>query len=435
MKRNIKKPLCITLCTLLLAGSIGIAAHAAVPNEKNFGTAAASNGTAGLNSLNSDMLAAAAPSASTGSPLSGAYEQNSKTETVYVFASASGEVHKIIVSDWIHNPLGSDTLTDSSTLGSVENVKGDETYTVNEAGLRVWDAKGYDIYCHGTTDSELPVSVSVSFSLDGVPVSAEELAGKSGRVKIRFDYITKCSETVEIDGKEILKGLSLNIDKNEIHALMGENGAGKSTLMNIITGNLKPSSGTVLCNEENVHDMGAVYRSLLGYAPQQQGLYDTFTGIRFLSYMATLKGIPKKKHRDEIQRVLNYVNLPANAYRPIGTYSGVKKQRILIAQAILGDPHLIVLDEPTAGLDPKERVRIRENILNISGGKIILVSTHVVSDIESIAKEIILLREGKIVGCDTVSSLCKKHGDVKNLEQVYLQVFEEEENNGNSHTI
>ena len=202
MKRNIKKPLCITLCTLLLAGSIGIAAHAAVPNEKNLGTAAASNGTAGLSSLNSDMLAAAAPSASTGSPLSDAYEQNSKTETVYVFASASGEVHKIIVSDWIHNPLGSDTLTDSSTLGSVENVKGDETYTVNEAGLRVWDAKGNDIYCQGTADRELPVSVSVSFSLDGVPVSAEELAGKSGRVKIRFDYINKCSESVEIDDKK-----------------------------------------------------------------------------------------------------------------------------------------------------------------------------------------------------------------------------------------
>ena len=240
--------------------------------------------------------------------------------------------------------------------------------------------------------------------------------------------------TKNYGSKQALDHVSLTLE-NGIYGLLGPNGAGKSTLMNIITGNLKPSSGTVLWNEENVHDMGAVYRSLLGYAPQQQGLYDTFTGIRFLSYMATLKGIPKKKHRDEIQRVLNYVNLTAKAYRPIGTYSGGMKQRILIAQAILGDPHLIVLDEPTAGLDPKERVRIRENILNISGSKIILVSTHVVSDIESIAKEIILLREGKIVGCDTVSSLCKKHGDVKNLEQVYLQVFEEEENNGNSHTI
>lgn len=240
--------------------------------------------------------------------------------------------------------------------------------------------------------------------------------------------------TKNYGSKQALDHVSLTLE-NGIYGLLGANGAGKSTLMNIITGNLKPSSGTVLWNEENVHDMGAVYRSLLGYAPQQQGLYDTFTGIRFLSYMATLKGIPKKKHRDEIKRVLNYVNLTAKAYRPIGTYSGGMKQRILIAQAILGDPHLIVLDEPTAGLDPKGRVRIRENIRNISGGKIILVSTHVVSDIESIAKEIILLREGKIVDCDTVSSLCKKHGDVKNLEQVYLQVFEEEENNGNSHTI
>ena len=191
----------------------------------------------------------------------------------------------------------------------------------------------------------------------------------------------------------------------------------------------------VLWNGKNAHDMGAAYRSLLGYAPQQQGLYDTFTGIRFLSYMATLKGISKKEQKGEIQRVLDYVNLTEKAYRPIGTYSGGMKQRILVAQAILGDPHLVVLDEPTAGLDPKERVRIRENIRNISGDKIILVSTHVVSDIESIANEIILLREGKIVDHDTVPSLCKKHGDVKNLEQVYLQVFGEEEANDSSHTI
>ena len=240
--------------------------------------------------------------------------------------------------------------------------------------------------------------------------------------------------TKNYGSKQALDHVSLTLE-NGIYGLLGPNGAGKSTLMNIITGNLKPSSGTVLWNEENVHDMGAVYRSLLGYAPQQQGLYDTFTGIRFLSYMATLKGISKKEQKGEIQRVLDYVNLTEKAYRPIGTYSGGMKQRILVAQAILGDPHLVVLDEPTAGLDPKERVRIRENIRNISGDKIILVSTHVVSDIESIANEIILLREGKIVDHDTVPSLCKKHGDVKNLEQVYLQVFGEEETNDSSHTI
>mgnify|MGYP002537727392 CR=1 FL=1 len=232
-----------------------------------------------------------------------------------------------------------------------------------------------------------------------------------------------------------LSGLNMTVREGALYGFVGPNGAGKSTLMNIITGNLKPTSGMVLWNGKNAHDMGADYRSLLGYAPQQQGLYDTFTGIRFLSYMATLKGISKKEQKGEIQRVLDYVNLTEKAYRPIGTYSGGMKQRILVAQAILGDPHLVILDEPTAGLDPKERVRIRENIRNISGDKIILVSTHVVSDIESIAKEIILLREGKIVDHDTVPSLCKKHGDVKNLEQVYLQVFGEEETNDSSHTI
>ena len=152
--------------------------------------------------------------------------------------------------------------------------------------------------------------------------------------------------------KQALDHISLTLE-NGIYGLLGPNGAGKSTLMNIITGNLKPTSGMVLWNGKNAHDMGAAYRSLLGYAPQQQGLYDTFTGIRFLSYMATLKGISKKEQKGEIQRVLDYVNLTEKAYRPIGTYSGGMKQRILVAQAILGDPHLVVLDEPTAGLDQK----------------------------------------------------------------------------------
>lgn len=240
--------------------------------------------------------------------------------------------------------------------------------------------------------------------------------------------------TKRYGNRRALDHISLTLE-NGIYGLLGPNGAGKSTLMNIITGNLNPSSGKVLWNGKNIRDMGADYRSLLGYAPQQQGLYDTFTGIRFLSYMAALKGISKKEQKGEIQRVLDYVNLTEKACRPIGSYSGGMKQRILVAQAILGDPHLIILDEPTAGLDPKERVRIRENIRNISGDKVILVSTHVVSDIESIAKEIILLREGKIVDQDTVSRLCKNYGNVKNLEQVYLQVFGKEEIHDVSHRI
>lgn len=180
-----------------------------------------------------------------------------------------------------------------------------------------------------------------------------------------------------------------------IYGLLGPNGAGKSTLMNIVTGNLKPDGGQVLWDGKEIKSLGAQYRSIIGYAPQQQGLYDAFTGKRFLAYMATLKGISKKEMPEEIARVLSYVNMTEAANRPIGTYSGGMKQRILIAQAILGDPKLIVLDEPTAGLDPKERVRIRERIAALAGDKVILVSTHVVSDIEPIAKEIILIKSGK----------------------------------------
>lgn len=198
MKKNIKKPLCITLCTLLLAGSLGLAAHAAVPNKNE----SAALDTVGKIESVSVVGSGLSVSASDGSPLADKSTQNEKTETVYVFASAAGDVRKIIVSDWIHNPNGSDTLIDSSTLNDVENVKGDETYTVNEDGMRVWNAAGSDIYCQGTTDRALPVSVKVSFTLDGEPISAEALEGKSGRVKIRFDYTNNCFETVEIDGKQ-----------------------------------------------------------------------------------------------------------------------------------------------------------------------------------------------------------------------------------------
>lgn len=211
-----------------------------------------------------------------------------------------------------------------------------------------------------------------------------------------------------------------------IYGLLGPNGAGKSTLMNIVTGNLKSDGGQVLWDGKEIKSLGAQYRSIIGYAPQQQGLYDAFTGKRFLAYMATLKGISKKEMPEEIARVLSYVNMTEAANRPIGTYSGGMKQRILIAQAILGDPKLIVLDEPTAGLDPKERVRIRERIAALAGDKVILVSTHVVSDIEPIAKEIILIKSGKIIDQDTVEHLCSKYGRVNGLEELYMRIFEED---------
>lgn len=233
-----------------------------------------------------------------------------------------------------------------------------------------------------------------------------------------------CNISKKYKEKIALNDVSLKLD-NGIYGLLGPNGAGKSTLMNIITGNLEPTEGTIKREGKEVKELGSNYRSLLGYAPQQQGMYETFSGRRFLSYMATLKGIPKSSMEDEINRVLLYVNMVEKSNQKIGTYSGGMKQRILIAQAIIGNPKLVILDEPTAGLDPKERVKIRERIAELSKDKIILVSTHVVSDIESIAKKIILIKTGKIIDYANVRSLCDKY-NVANLEDVYMKIFGEE---------
>ena len=232
--------------------------------------------------------------------------------------------------------------------------------------------------------------------------------------------------TKKFKDKTALNDVSLELDPG-IYGLLGPNGAGKSTLMNIITGNIRPTEGKVLWDGADIRELGGRFRSLIGYAPQQQGLYNSFSGRRFLSYMAALKGIPKKEVSSEIERVLSYVNLQEAADRAVGGYSGGMKQRILIAQAILGEPKLIVLDEPTAGLDPKERVRIREQIKELSGDKISLVSTHVVSDITPIAKEILLIRSGNVIDRDTVESLCRKYGESRDLEEVYMHIFGEEE--------
>lgn len=211
------------------------------------------------------------------------------------------------------------------------------------------------------------------------------------------------------------------------YALLGPNGAGKSTLMNIITGNLKADGGEILWDEKNIEKMGKEYRRILGYAPQQQGLYETFTGRRFLSYMGTLKEIDNKNLKSEIERVTNYVNLNDKIDKPIGAYSGGMKQRLLIAQALMGNPKLIVMDEPTAGLDPKERVRVREKISRQADGKIIIIATHVVSDVESIAKEVIIIKDGNIIEKDSVKNLCEKYDNAKDLEDVYMSIFGNEE--------
>lgn len=190
-----------------------------------------------------------------------------------------------------------------------------------------------------------------------------------------------------------------------VYGLLGPNGAGKSTLMNIITDNLRTDSGSVLLNGKDILTLGADYRDLLGYMPQQQGLYDDFTGEKFLWYMAALKGMKKKDARIQIERTLGLVNLTDDRYKKLKSYSGGMKQRILIAQALLNDPKILIMDEPTAGLDPKERIRIRNFISEISKDKIVLLATHVVSDVEYISKEILIMKAGKVIRHGTPGEL------------------------------
>lgn len=209
-----------------------------------------------------------------------------------------------------------------------------------------------------------------------------------------------------------------------IFALLGPNGAGKSTLMNILTLGLDYDSGTVTWNEKTIEEAGRDYRAILGYMPQQQGLYDGFRGIDFLRYMAGLKAIPKKQIDIETERVADLVNLSDRMLDRLSEYSGGMKQRILLAAAVIGDPKLIILDEPTAGLDPKERIRVREIVKSMAGEKIIIFATHVVSDIETIADEVILLKKGVIADKSDPADLCNRYS-VPDLESVYMKVFGE----------
>ena len=202
--------------------------------------------------------------------------------------------------------------------------------------------------------------------------------------------------------KQALAGVSLTLGPG-LYGLLGPNGAGKSTLIGIITGGLAADSGEVLWCGHPAH--GIAFRRVLGYMPQQQGLYDSYTGRRFLAYMAALKEIPRAAVPGEVARVAAAVNLTDELDKRLAAYSGGMKQRLLLAAALLGDPKLLILDEPTAGLDPKERVRLRTLLAGMAQDRIILVATHVVSDVESVATKVILLRAGKIVDAAPVPEL------------------------------
>ena len=177
-------------------------------------------------------------------------------------------------------------------------------------------------------------------------------------------------------------------------------------MIRIITGSMRASSGEVLYNGSRIRENEKAYKKILGYVPQRQGMYDSFTAARFLEYMAVLKELKRKEIPEEVERVLKIVGLQEDALRRLGGFSGGMKQRVLIAQALLGDPRIIILDEPTAGLDPKERIKIRNFISRIGENRTILLATHVVSDVESIAREILLLGDGVLKEKGTPRELC-----------------------------
>lgn len=228
--------------------------------------------------------------------------------------------------------------------------------------------------------------------------------------------------------KSALDNISVTL-KDGIYGLLGPNGAGKSTLMNIITQNIEADKGSFITwNGEEIGKSGARYREIIGFMPQQQELYPSFTAAQFIGYIASLKGIPQKSIKSEVKRVLEMVKLADCADKKTGTFSGGMKQRVLIAQALLGEPKLLVLDEPTAGLDPKQRVIVRNLISRLAKERIVIISTHIVSDIETIADKILFISKGKIIDSGTVNELSDKvlNGE-KCLENLYMQYYGEDE--------
>lgn len=200
----------------------------------------------------------------------------------------------------------------------------------------------------------------------------------------------------------VLENISITL-RPGVYGLIGANGAGKTTLIKILTGTLKSTKGFVSFNNETIFSKD--YRSIVGLMPQNQKGYDNFTGYQLLSYMATMKELNKDEYVENINQLIKMASMESFIHNKIKTYSGGMRQRLMLAQALLGNPQVVYLDEPTAGLDPGERINIRNYISQFAKDRIVIVATHVMQDIESIANEIILLKKGKIDYIGNISSI------------------------------
>lgn len=203
----------------------------------------------------------------------------------------------------------------------------------------------------------------------------------------------------------VLKDINIEF-KNGVYGLLAPNGAGKTTLIKMLATLLFPDEGEILYDGIDILAMGDEYRDILGYLPQEFGYYKNYSPRRFLHYLSALKGIDKKRSKERIEELLKLVGLENVGDKKMRKFSGGMIQRVGIAQAMLNNPKILILDEPTAGLDPKERVRFRNLLAELSRERIVILSTHIVSDIESIANEIIMIKEGRILYKDTLKNIC-----------------------------
>lgn len=219
-------------------------------------------------------------------------------------------------------------------------------------------------------------------------------------MQVQFQNLSK-----KYKGKYALRDFSATLE-NGVYGLLGTNGAGKTTLINLFMGIIKGDGGEIFIDGKNIRSLGADFLDNIGYLPQYPQFYRDFSVTEFLRYMCVLKGIPRDKGETRIRELLETVNLTEAADKKVGALSGGMRQRLGIAQAMLNDPGVLILDEPTAGLDPRERIRFRNLISQFSEDRIVILATHIVPDIEFIANQIILLHEGNLLKYDTPVQLC-----------------------------
>ena len=225
---------------------------------------------------------------------------------------------------------------------------------------------------------------------------------------------------------------------NGIYALLAPNGAGKTTLIKMLTTLIFPTKGEIIYDGSDIVSLDEEYRGIIGYLPQEFGYYKNYTPTKFLLYLSALKGIPKKKAKKRIDELLKLVALEEVANKKMKGFSGGMIQRVGIAQALLNDPKILILDEPTAGLDPKERVRFRNLLSDLSRERIVIISTHIVSDIEFIANEVIMIKDHKVLYKDIIKNICDKINgkvyeteidfkDAREFREKYIALSEKQE--------